>query len=235
MEQYNYERELELKIKELETATINNAGAKSILEWFYVNMDNIDLFEKEEYASLILKTLKNAGFQENTTPKEELDCLNKLLSKHEDNSSEVNGSLIISLIMDSIKNNVRMPIEYKQLVEMYNEKYNKETIMPEMMKTIEEHIGENVTFIVLLNGKIRILTGTLKELDPYKTVTIDDERYPFIGYHVGIIKIVTEFGKMLYNNSYLSNEDNLDDFSVIEKKNQELFGDNYKEALNKLY
>jgi len=235
MQQSDYKRELELKIKELEDISMGVTSAKNILIWFYEMKDSIELFENEEYASIVFDLLKRVGFKENTTPSEELDCLNKLLSKKEDSSYEIYGSLILSLIMTSLKNRERISVEYKQLIEMYNEKYNKDIIMPDMMNKISRHIGENITFIVLLNGKPKILTGILKEVDPYRTVTIDDERYPFIGYHVGMIKIVSEFGKVLYNNSYLSTDNNLDDFSMIEKMNEELFGDRYKETLNKIY
>lgn len=234
MQQANYLKELEYRIGEFKNVSMS--GTKNILSWFYDNMDSIDIFEVPEYASTLFNILSAIGFKENVpTPNEELNCINRLYSKSMDNSSEVNGTLIISLIMESLKNEERLSMECKHLIEMYNEKYNKDKIIPDMMDKLSNHLGDEVTLVAILNGKNKIITGILKDVEPYKTVTIDKERYPFIGYHVGIIKITSNFGKMLYNNSYISSKDNLEDFSVIEKKNEELFGNNYKEALNKIY
>ena len=75
-----------------------------------------------------------------------------------------------------------------------------------------------------MHGQLKLLTGIIEEVEPFKSVTISGERYPFVGYEVEINKISSNYGKILYNNSCASINDDLVDVKEIEKRRAKLFG-----------
>ncbi len=148
-------------------------------------------------------------------------------------NSEKLGSTIISLLLKSLSEKAPIPSSLVQFVEIYNEIYNKEATHAEMMKNMQESIGESVVFVVIREGRVELLTGKLNEVDPYHSVTINEEKYPFIGFNIEINKITNNDGKILFNNHLASTTDILDDLNIIEMKKIKLFGNNYKKELRR--
>lgn len=233
MEQYNLESEINNVLNLFETT--NMSDVVSILEWFYKTLDNQIIFENDKSADMLYKALISNNYHEIDSPIEELECYKRLMKKSDDNSKERVGYQLISLIMKSLKEHKRISSVLRQFIEIYNETYNKEKTYASMMNSLKECVGESVTYVVLLKGEIKLLTGILESVEEYKSVTINGERYPFVGYQVEISKITSIYGKTLYNNSHVSLSDDLSNIAIIKRKNEELFGNTYDESLKKIY
>ncbi len=226
MEQFDLRKEIDLQISKFETALEN--GTVSILEWFYNTINISMIFEDESIADVLYNNLKNKGYIEINDPIEELECFKRLMKRENDDSKERIGNILMSLIMENLHNYKRMTPPLIQFIEIYNETYNQERTYASMMNSLIEARGENATFVVIINGQIKLLTGIIENVDPYKSITINKEMYPFIGYQSAICKITSNFGKILYNNSHIALNDKLIDASEINKKTEETFGTNTK-------
>lgn len=226
MEQFDLRKEVESQISKFETAIVN--GTVSILEWFYNSINIKMIFEDESIADVIYNHLVNKGYKEIDNPLEELECFKRLMKREVDASAERIGNILISLIMNNLHEHKSMTPPLIQFIEIYNETYNQEKTYATMMSNLRASIGENVTFVALINGQIKLLTGTIENVEDYKSITISGEKYPFIGFQVAISKITSNFGKILYNNSHVALNDKLVDISEINKKNEETFGANIK-------
>lgn len=231
MERFDLEANTANLINEFDKASFN--GTLSILEWFYKALNYKSLFEGD-FAETIYKRLIERGYTEVLNPVDELNCYKALIQTSNDLNSEKVGYTIISLLLKNINEKTPISPDLAQFVEIYNETFNKEKTHAGMMKNIQDSIGENVVFVIIRDGRIELLTGTLNEVDPYHSVTIDEERYPFIGFNIEINKITNQDGKVLFNNHLASTTDMLDDANVIEKKNLKLFGNNYNKELRKV-
>lgn len=226
MEQFDLRKEVDAQINKFETALLN--GTVSILEWFYNSLNIKMIFEDESIADVLYKRLVTKGYKEIDNPIEELECFKRLMKRQADDSAERIGNILISLIMNNLHNNKSMEPPLVQFIEIYNETYNQERTYATMMNNLHDSIGESVTFVAIINSKIKLLTGTIESVDDYKSININGENYPFIGFGIAISKITSNFGKILYNNSHVALNDNLVDISEINKKNEETFGSNIK-------
>lgn len=226
MEQFDLRKVVDAQISKFETALEN--GTVSILEWFYNSLNIKMIFEDASIADVLYNRLVNKGYKEIDNPKEELECFKRLMKRQVDDSAERIGNSLISLIMNNLHNHKSMTPPLIQFIEIYNETYNQERTYAIMMNNLHEAIGGSVTFVALINGKIKLLTGTIESVEDYKSITISGENYPFIGFQVAISKITSNLGKILYNNSHVALNDKLVDISEINKKNEETFGSNIK-------
>ncbi len=230
MERFDLEANTANLINEFDKASFN--GTLSILEWFYKALNYKSLFEGE-FAETIYKRLINQGYTGIQNPTDELNCYKAIMQNSSTLNSEKLGSTIISLLLKSLSEKAPIPSSLVQFVEIYNEIYNKEATHVEMMKNMQESIGESVVFVVIREGRVELLTGKLNEVDPYHSVTINEEKYPFIGFNIEINKITNNDGKILFNNHLASTTDILDDLNIIEMKKIKLFGNNYKKELRR--
>lgn len=226
MEQFSLSKEVDLQISKFDAALMNDTV--SILEWFYNAMNINMIFEDESIADSMYNRLISKGYKEIENPIEELECFKRLMKREGDNSAERVGYSLISLILKSLHEHKSLTPPLIQFIEIYNETYNQEKTYTTMMNNLRESIGEEVTFVAIINGQIKLLTGNIESVDDYKSVTISGEKYPFIGFQVAISKITSNFGKILYNNSHVALNDNLVDISEINKKTEETFGANIK-------
>ena len=226
MEQFDLQSSTNVLLEEFDMAS--NNGTMSILEWFYKAVSYTSIFEKNEYSKRIYDRLIGKGYDEIQSSIEEKNCFKKLMERTEDDSEQRVGYYIISLIMKCLKENKPLPAFLIQFISIYNETYNKKKTYETMMEDLKEAVGEDVTFIVCEYGSIKLLAGTLESVDPFHSVTINGEIYAFIGSQRAISKITNSYGRTIYNNARATDYDKLRDFSIIEKKCVDLFGNNYK-------
>lgn len=231
MEQFNLEVKTANLINEFDKASF--LGTVSILEWFYKAINYKGIFESD-FADTIYKRLISLGYQEVTNPIEELESFKNLMQKSSEFDYEKVGFTIISLILKNIKEKTEMPSSLEQFICIYNQTFNKDNTFSAMMKELNNSIGSDIVFAIIRNGKVELLTGTLEEVEDYHSVTINGTKYPFIGYQVEINKITTSDGQVLFSNHLSSTSDILDEYNIIEKKNIELFGNNYNKELKKV-
>lgn len=206
---------------------ISDKDTIALLEWFYRAINYKSIFEVPENAKKIYNRLLSRGYEEVKNSHEEYECFKKLMERTVDDSEERVGSYLISLVMKSLKENKPLPVSVEQLICIYNETYNKKHTYENMMASLETSVGGSVVFVISEYGKLNLLTGTLVDVDPFHSVTIDNEIYAFIGSERVISKITDINGKVLYNNGRATSYDNLRDSSKIEKQSQDLFGRNY--------
>lgn len=226
MEQIDLKRKIDLHINKFEIAL--KQGAVSILEWFYDALDFKMIFEDENISKAIYNRLVEEGYKDIETPIEEFECFKILMKRDQDSSAERVGNSLISLIMKNILEQQSIVPPLIQFIEIYNETYNQERTYAKMMDNLNDSIGDDVTFVAIIDGEIKLLTGTMDDVDVYKSVTINGKKYPFIGFQIAISKITSNFGKILYNNSHVALNDKLVDIEEINQKNEETFGLNIK-------
>ena len=228
MEQFDLKKSTDKLLSEFES--VSYKGIVAVLEWFYNALNYKSIFESKEIALGIHNKLSNRGFREVIGLTEEVNCFKKLMQRTDDEYEQRVGYYLIALIMQNLKEQKPLSKSLEQFICIYNETYNKENTFEAMMNNLTEAIGKDVVFITIIHGKLVLLTGVLQNVDPYHTVTINDEKYPFIGVQTEISKITdTSTGKVLYNNARASVNDNLVYFNDIEKKCMNLFGAKYKE------
>ncbi|MCH5166706.1 MAG: hypothetical protein J1F35_02320 [Erysipelotrichales bacterium] len=226
MEQFDLETSTNTLLDEFELVSFK--GTMSILEWFYKAANFSSIFEERRYSEKIYTRLIEKGYDEVQSPIEEKKCFKKLMERTEDDSEQRVGYYIISLIMKKLKENKVLPASLIQFISIYNETYNKKKTYETMMENLKETIGEDVVFIVCEYGSIKLLAGTLENVDPFHSVTISGETYAFIGSQRAIAKITDNNGKTIYNNARATDYDKISNSSIIEKKCEDLFGNNYK-------
>lgn len=225
----DYTKKIEESIDYFSSTSFNNTI--SILEWFY-NMRNYKIiFEDETMSNLIYDRLLSLEYKELDSAIEEAFYIRKLLRGDSEEEMENIGSTLISLIMSHLKEHKSLEPYIRQFIEIYNEKFNKSKTYDKMMNSLKESIGEDIVFVVIIKNELKLLTGKLEEVDAYKSLTINGEVYPFIGNNIAINKITTNAGELLFNNSNISIQDELDDEKVVEKKREGLFKDNYKSPI----
>ncbi len=225
MEQFNLQEKTRELISELEELK----EPLTILKWFYEAINYHYLFESEYLAKRIYNHLTQNGYTPITTSVLELEVTKSLLKKdYIDNKDKV-GEKLISLILKRLEENSALGSLLEQFICLYNETYNKESTFTMMMNNLEKSIGEGVTFVIIFHGQLKLLTGIIEEVEPFKSVTISGEKYPFVGYEVEINKISSNYGKILYNNSCASINDDLVDVKEIEKRRAKLFGNSEEE------
>lgn len=231
MEQFNLEVKTANLISDFDKACSN--GTISILEWFYKAINYKGIFESD-FADVMHSKLTLLGYKEVTSPAEELEGFKSLMQKGGYDDSEKVGSTIISLILKCLNEKSPLSQVLEQFISIYNQTFNKEHTFDGMMNALKGAIGSEVTFVLIKEGKIELQTGTLDEVDDYRSVTISGVNYPFIGHNTAINKITTSEVSVLFNNSLSKTTDNLSGEDIIEKKNIELFGNKYTKELKKV-
>ena len=231
MERFDLEVNTANLINEFDKASFN--GTISILEWFYKTINYKGIFESD-FSDTIYKRLISNGYTEITNPIEELESFKRLMGSSNNSDAEKVGYTLIALILKCIKDHAALTPSLEQFVALYNEIYNKENTFSHMMELLTESIGKEVVFVIIRECKIELLTGKLEGVEEYHSVTINGEKYPFIGYNVEINKITNSDGTVLYNNNLASSADLLVDYGTIEKKNKDLFGNRYNKELKKV-
>lgn len=207
----------------------------SVLEWFYQVIDFNSMFEDNAISNYIYQRLVEKGYRELEDPKSELKAFNELLGKKDNVDSGLIGRSLISQIMTFIKKGQSLDMSLICLIQIFNERFNKELATTSMMNSLKQNIGTEVVYVGFRNGTQFLKTGTLDNVEDFKSITIDGERIPFIGFNIAIVKIQSVGGKELYNNSLIKDGYNIQDFTMIEKLNNETFGDEYQKAVKKIY
>lgn len=226
MEIFKVESNIANLINEFNVSSFNSVS--SILSWFNKAINYKGIFESEFGRSLV-SSLKKLGYSGLTSPHEELEHYKKLMHTSTTENAESIGYTLISLIIKSIEDNNSLSPYLEQLIAIYNQNYNKEKTFNDMMDSLTASIGNYVVFVIIRDGSVKLLSGTLNGIVPYQRVVIDGIEYPFIGFNIEINKITSNDGKVLYSNILSSPKDDLIDYSVIEKMNNKLFGEKYKD------
>lgn len=228
MEQFNLKSSTNNLLEEFEL--ISDKGFMAVLEWFYQAKDFKNIFTTPEYAKRLYNRLVSKGYKEILSAREELECFKELMKKDEQNDGERIGIYLISLIMKSLKEESPLSVSLEQFICIYNEIYNKIRTYESMMENLKNHIGESVVYIINEYGKLKFLSGTLDAVDAFHSVTINGEIKNFIGFQEVLAQITDSDGKVLYNNGQATLYDDLNDYNAIEKRCENLFGNNYRKV-----
>lgn len=231
MPESNKKIELSELLNSFEKADLNNAV--SVLEWFYKSINQ--LLVSENQTEIIYNRLIEKGYKEISSAKEELDCYNMLMKDKESASAERIGYVLISLILKSLKEYQTLDMSLVCFIRIFNERFNNEKTYSNMMNYLNESIGKNIIFSGYINGSSFLKNGILEKVDAYKTITVNGERIPFIGYNTAIATVYDDNGNLLYSNTKVGKNYDLTNFSEIEKLNYETFGNNYNDSLKRVY
>ncbi len=226
MEKFSLESNVANLINEFNELSLK--GSSSVLGWFYEAIKYKGIFESS-FGTTVFNTLKNAGYTEVTSTKDELENFKVLMQSNPTDNEEKVGYTLISLILKSIKETNSISPYLEQLIAVYNQNYNKDKVFKNMMDLLSSSVGNYVVFVIIRDASVKLASGKLEGVIPYQKVIIDGVEYPFIGYNIEINKITSNDGKELFSNILSSPKDDLTDYNVIAKKNRCLFGDNYKE------
>ena len=207
---------------------------KSILSWFYKGLYYNSMYDNEDIANYLYNELKAIGYEETETTRESIRSFYRLLSKATDMDEMKIANALISQIMTNLKKSQAFDESLNSYIKFYNEKFNSAKISKDMMESLKKNIGSRIVFVKLSNGKYEMDNGVIDAVEDFKSVIIDKERFPFIGYNTGIKTIYSIEGKYLYNNELLSKETNLESLEEINEANQNAFGSSYNENHSKL-
>lgn len=209
----------------LEFDEIKDYNASNVLMWFYKFKDAIVMFDIGEISDFVYNRLKNSGYDEIHDINDERNILFSLNNEDEANK-DVIARKILAIILRRLKEHNGLDLVIVSLIEIYNEKFNREIVLKYMMKSLHDSIGSRITFNAIKNGEFLLVTGELNEVEDYKTITVDGVKYSFVELNFGIIKIANDKGCVIYNNSSLNTSINLGNSVVVKKLNQELFDNN---------
>lgn len=240
MREFNLQNEVNNLLESLDDVDFSNV--KSILGWFYKGIDYNSMYENLEIAKYVYFKLKENGYRAMVNPEEELKTFNALINSKGKVDPGILGKSIISQIMESIRKCRSFNTSLTYLIEMYNQLYNKEYACSIMMNSLKNNIGNEILYVAFNEG-VRILrTGTLLNVEPYKSITVTDPesspgyggiRIPFVGFRTAITSIHSSSGMCLYSNSLIEEGYNIQDFKKIEKLNMDTFGENYNNTIKR--
>lgn len=214
---------------------IDFSSVVNILDWFYDMIDYNSVFEEKMISEYIYNRLAKEGYTPRLSTMENLNGLRNFLSDTDHQDPIKFGNFLLSQILLNIKEHIGIDNGLLTLVEIYNQKYNVENTSRKMMESMREYIGTDVICLGYKDGKRFFKTHHLDGLEPFKSVTLDNIKIPFIGFGIAISKISSKDGKVLYDNKNIPNNYNESDFSVIEGLHKKCFGKAYQEAMRKLY
>lgn len=231
MEKNIYQNRINLYINELDKVDLANPLV--VLEWFYKVSDASIMFQISEVSDLIYTKLINNGYREVLSSEEEAKTYYSLINARMINLDDLARN-IIALILKSIKEHKSIDLTVQSFIKIFNEKFNAEDIFSLMMERLKNNIGTRIVATIVVNNEFILKVGTLNQVNDYVSITIDEEIIPFIGKNVAISKINNINGNSLYNNSRVIPSMDLSNATNITRLNEEIFKDNYRQAVAKV-
>lgn len=231
MEKNIYQNRINLYINELDKVDLANPLV--VLEWFYKVSDASIMFQISEVSDLIYTKLINNGYREVLSSEEEAKTYYSLINARMINLDDLARN-IIALILKSIKEHKSIDLTVQSFIKIFNEKFNAEDIFNLMMERLKNNIGTRIVATIVVNNEFILKVGTLNQVNDYVSITIDEEIIPFIGKNVAISKINNINGNSLYNNSRVIPSMDLSNATNITRLNEEIFKDNYRQAVAKV-
>lgn len=227
-----YRNKINSYLLQLNEANIQDAS--SVLMWFYRIKDANIMFETYEVSDYVYNRLRNNGYDEIHESEEEKGVILLINGSSENVNKNTIARRIISVILRKLKKHESLDLALLSLVEMFNERFNRDVVFSYMMDRLHESVGLRVTFNAIRDGKFCLITGVLDEVDDYKSITVDGIKYPFIDINTGINRIATISGNVLFNNGSLNTRVNLSDVEEVKKLGEEIFMDKYRQELPKV-
>lgn len=231
MEKNIYQNRINLYINELDKVDLTNPLV--VLEWFYKVSDASIMFQISEVSDLIYTKLINNGYREVLSSEEEAKTYYSLINARMINLDDLARN-IIALILKSIKEHKSIDLTVQSFIKIFNEKFNAEDIFSLMMERLKNNIGTRIVATIVVNNEFILKVGTLNQVNDYVSITIDEEIIPFIGKNIAISKINNINGNSLYNNSRVIPSMDLSNATNITRLNEEIFKDNYRQAVAKV-
>lgn len=231
MEKNIYQNRINLYINELDKVDLANPLV--VLEWFYKVSDASIMFQISEVSDLIYTKLINNGYGEVLSSEEEAKTYYSLINARMINLDDLARN-IIALILKSIKEHKSIDLTVQSFIKIFNEKFNAEDIFNLMMERLKNNIGTRIVATIVVNNEFILKVGTLNQVNDYVSIIIDEETIPFIGKNVAISKINNINGNSLYNNSRVIPSMDLSNVTNITRLNEEIFKDNYRQAVAKV-
>lgn len=231
MEKNIYQNRINLYINELDKVDLTNPLV--VLEWFYKVSDASIMFQISEVSDLIYTKLINNGYREVLSSEEEAKTYYSLINARMINLDDLARN-IIALILKSIKEHKSIDLTVQSFIKIFNEKFNAEDIFNLMMERLKNNIGTRIVATIVVNNEFILKVGTLNQVNDYVSITIDEEIIPFIGKNIAISKLNSINGNSLYNNSRVIPSMDLSNSTNITRLNEEIFKDNYRQAVAKV-
>lgn len=231
MEKNIYQNRINLYINELDKVDLTNPLV--VLEWFYKVSDASIMFQISEVSDLIYTKLINNGYREVLSSEEEAKTYYSLINARMINLDDLARN-IIALILKSIKEHKSIDLTVQSFIKIFNEKFNAEDIFSLMMERLKNNIGTRIVATIVVNNEFILKVGTLNQVNDYVSITIDEEIIPFIGKNIAISKLNSINGNSLYNNSRVIPSMDLSNATNITRLNEEIFKDNYRQAVAKV-
>ncbi|MBO5475342.1 MAG: hypothetical protein J5982_02410 [Bacilli bacterium] len=231
MEKNIYQNRINLYINELDKVDLANPLV--VLEWFYKVSDASIMFQISEVSDLIYTKLINNGYREVLSSEEEAKTYYSLINARMINLDDLARN-IIALILKSIKEHKSIDLTVQSFIKIFNEKFNAEDIFSLMMERLKNNIGTRIVATIVVNNEFILKVGTLNQVNDYVSITIDEEIIPFIGKNIAISKLNSINGNSLYNNSRVIPSMDLSNATNITRLNEEIFKDNYRQAVAKV-
>ena len=231
MEKNIYQNRINLYINELDKVDLTNPLV--VLEWFYKVSDASIMFQISEVSDLIYTKLINNGYREVLSSEEEAKTYYSLINARMINLDDLARN-IIALILKSIKEHKSIDLTVQSFIKIFNEKFNAEDIFSLMMERLKNNIGTRIVATIVVNNEFILKVGTLNQVNDYVSITIDEEIIPFIGKNIAISKLNSINGNSLYNNSRVIPSMDLSNSTNITRLNEEIFKDNYRQAVAKV-
>lgn len=231
MEKNIYQNRINLYINELDKVDLTNPLV--VLEWFYKVSDASIMFQISEVSDLIYTKLINNGYREVLSSEEEAKTYYSLINARMINLDDLARN-IIALILKSIKEHKSIDLTVQSFIKIFNEKFNAEDIFNLMMERLKNNIGTRIVATIVVNNEFILKVGTLNQVNDYVSITIDEETIPFIGKNIAISKLNSINGNSLYNNSRVIPSMDLSNATNITRLNEEIFKDNYRQAVAKV-
>lgn len=231
MEKNIYQNRINLYINELDKVDLANPLV--VLEWFYKVSDASIMFQISEVSNLIYSKLINNGYREVLSSEEEAKTYYSLINARMINLDDLARN-IIALILKSIKEHKSIDLTVQSFIKIFNEKFNAEDIFSLMMERLKNNIGTRIVATIVVNNEFILKVGTLNQVNDYVSITIDEEIIPFIGKNIAISKLNSINGNSLYNNSRVIPSMDLSNATNITRLNEEIFKDNYRQAVAKV-
>lgn len=226
-----YQNRINLYISELDRVDLTNPLA--VLEWFYKVCDASIMFELSEVSDLIYRKVSSNGYREVISDEEEAKTYYSLINARMMNMDDLANN-IIALILRNLKEHKTLDLTILSFIKIFNEKFNSESIFNLMMEKLKNNIGSRVVVNVVSNNEFSLKVGILNQVDDYVSINVDGETIPFIGKNVAISKINSINGNNLYNNSRVIPSMDLSNVTNIARLNEEIFKDNYRQAVAKV-
>ena len=233
MTRMNYIVKINELIKQFDS--LDHENIKELMAWIYKTLNYKLMYDNPSIGTYIVKRLKSKGYTGTTDKKKtELEFFRMLRKDNEFLPDEIATS-IISMYIHDLSVNDSVDEALSTYIRHYNESYNQERIMSDMMSLLKENNGSRVVYVKYRDGELLTQNGTINGVEEYQAVTINGERIPFIGNNIGIKTIYSTDGKYLFNNNLLTKNSNLESFESINDLNIKTFGENYEQSTQKLF